>query len=559
MAMSFYLYILIFSYERRGNMAKLVSIDIGSKSIKIVEGISDKKNLTVKKAVKISTPIDSIQEGYIKDFESVRNVLKQTLTSNGIKTKNAVFNINTTSLITRTVELPILKKHNETIQMIRFELEQFLPVVLDEYKIVFRVVKTYTEDGIKKGSYLIYAVPTKLINDYRHLAEAIGLRLISMDLSFNSLEKVFSVGRTINNEKIAKDKAYYVLEMGHKSLIFNVMYNDKNLFTRIINLGGADIDISIGNLFDTNPENATKLKHKVSTLELYQLETPEDTSINNIINSTVGEWSNEVRRVIQYFTSRNKELESGKLFLYGGSSSIKNIDKYFNESLNIDTLVIEKINGFTLDLKSKGDKDLDLAEYLNSVAGLLKTKSDMNLLSDIIKGKQARLKNVAVGTLVLGLIALALVFYFLDYSLKVYSLNNEAEYLDSIINNPVYQEKYKEVQKLETRIGVLRDYKNIVVALNTQLGKTDVIQTDLLIGLSSTVPVDTNISNMSINGNNISIQGTSLVRESVAQLTKNLKDLEITDTVHVPSIIRSETEGVENYNFTVNIITKDVN
>ena len=492
-------------------------------------------------------------------IESVRNVLKQTLTSNGIKTKNAVFNINTTSLITRTVELPILKKHNETIQMIRFELEQFLPVVLDEYKIVFRVVKTYTEDGIKKGSYLIYAVPTKLINDYRHLAEAIGIRLISMDLSFNSLEKVFSVGRTINDEKIAKDKAYYVLEMGHKSLIFNVMYNDKNLFTRIINLGGADIDISIGNLFDTNPEKATKLKHKVSTLELYQLETPEDTSINNIINSTVGEWSNEVRRVIQYFTSRNKELESGKLFLYGGSSSIKNIDKYFNESLNIDTLVIEKINGFTLDLKSKGDKDLDLAEYLNSVAGLLKTKSDMNLLSDIIKGKQARLKNVAVGTLALGLIALALVFYFLDYSLKVYSLNNEAEYLDSIINNPVYQEKYKEVQKLETRIGVLRDYKNIVVALNTQLGKTDVIQTDLLIGLSSTVPVDTNISNMSINGNNISIQGTSLVRESVAQLTKNLKDLEITDTVHVPSIIRSETEGVENYNFTVNIITKDVN
>jgi type IV pilus assembly protein PilM len=559
MAMSFYLYILIFSYERRGNMAKLVSIDIGSKSIKIVEGISDKKNLTVKKAVKISTPIDSIQEGYIKDFESVRNVLKQTLTSNGIKTKNAVFNINTTSLITRTVELPILKKHNETIQMIRFELEQFLPVVLDEYKIVFRVVKTYTEDGIKKGSYLIYAVPTKLINDYRHLAEAIGLRLISMDLSFNSLEKVFSVGRTINNEKIAKDKAYYVLEMGHKSLIFNVMYNDKNLFTRIINLGGADIDVSIGNLFDTNPENATKLKHKVSTLELYQLETPEDTSINNIINSTVGEWSSEVRRVIQYFTSRNKELESGKLFLYGGSSSIKNIDKYFNESLNIDTLVIEKINGFTLDLKSKGDKDLDLAEYLNSVAGLLKTKSDMNLLSDIIKTKQARLKNVAAGTLVLGVIALFLVFYFLDYSLKVYSLNNDIDYYDSIINNPTYQAKYKEVQELESKIGVLRDYKNIMGALNTQLSKSDVIQTDLLIALSSTVPVDTNISAMTINGSSIGIQGTSMVRESIAQITKNLKDLDIIDTVYVPSIVRGETEGVENYNFTVNIITKDVN
>ncbi|MDP3387509.1 MAG: type IV pilus assembly protein PilM [Eubacteriales bacterium] len=550
-------------------MAKLVSIDIGSKSIKIVEGVSDKKNLTVKKAVTISTPIDSIQEGYIKDFESVRNVLKQTLTSNGIRSKNAVFNINTTSLITRTVELPILKKHDETIQMIRFELEQFLPVVLDEYKIVFRIVKTYTEDGIKKGSYLIYAVPTKLINDYRHLAETIGLRLISMDLSFNSLEKVFSVGRTVNDQKILKDKAYYVLEMGHKSLIFNVMYNDKNLFTRIINLGGSDIDISIGNLFDTNPENATKLKHKVSSLELYQLETPEDTSVNNIINSTVDEWINEVRRVVQYFNSRNKEIEADRLLLYGGSAKIRNIEKFFQDNLNVKTEVIDKIGGFTLELKSRNEKDLSLVDYLNAVSGLLKTKTDMNLLSDILKSKQARLRTVASSTLVLGLIALGLLFYFLDYSLKIYSLNNDIDYYDSIINNPTYQTKYKEVQELEAKINVLRDYKNIMGALNSQLGRADVIQTDLLIALSSTVPVDTNISSMNISGPNIAIQGTSLVRESIAQFAKNLKDLDFTDRVHVPSISRQEdaleieTEAVAGalnaYTFTVNITTKDVN
>ncbi|HBH12960.1 MAG TPA: hypothetical protein DDX29_07580 [Clostridiales bacterium] len=559
MAMSFYLYILIFSYERRGNMARLVSIDIGTKSIKIVEGVSDKKNLTVKRAVTISTPIDSIQEGYIKDFESVRNVLKQTLTANGIRSKNAVFNINTSSLITRTVELPILKKHDETIQMIRFELEQFLPVVLDEYKIVFRVVKTYIEDGIKKGSYLIYAVPTKLINDYRQLADTVGLRLISMDLSFNSLEKVFSVGRNINDQKILKDKAYYVLEMGHKSLIFNVMYNDKNLFTRIINLGGADIDVSIGNLFDTNPENATKLKHKVSNLELYQLETPEDSSVNNVINTTVEEWISEVRRVVQYFISRNKEIEADKLFLYGGSSKIKNIEKFFQDNLSVKTETIDRIGGFSLELKSKDERDLSLVNYLNAIAGLLKTKSDMNLLSDILKSKQTRLINVAGGTIALGLIALALVFYFLDYSLKIYSLNNDIDYYDSIINNPTYQAKYNEVQELETKIGVLRDYKNIMGALNTQLDKTDVIQTDLLIALSSTVPIDTNISGMVINGSNINIQGTSIVRESIAQITRNLKDLDMVTNAHVPNIVRVGTEGIENYNFTVNITTKDVN
>jgi len=539
-------------------MAKTVSIDIGSKTIKIVEGTSDKKNLSVKRAVKVNTPLNAIQEGYIKDYESIRNILRQTLSSNGIKTKNAVFNINTTSLITRTVELPVLKNKDETVQMIRFELEQFLPVVLDEYKIVFRIIKQYVEDGIKKGSYLIYAVPTKLINDYRHLAENIGLKLISMDLSFNSLEKVFTVGRTINGDKIEKDKAYYVLEMGHKSLIFNVMYNNNNLFTRLINLGGSDIDVNIENIFDMNRENAIKLKHKVSGMDLYQLETPEDTSINNIITTNLTEWMNEINRVMQYFTSRNKDIEPAKLLLYGGSSRIKNAESFFEDNLGIDTTLIESIGGFSLDPKIKGDKEIDITDYLDAAAGLLKTKSDMNLLSDLIRVRQTRLRNVFSGTLVIGLLALALVFYYLEYSINMYTLNNEIAYYNSIIDNPVYQSRYREVRELERKTNVLRDYKDIVTTLTLQLSKTDAVQTGLLIDIASTIPVDTNISNLTINGNAISIQGTAVVRESVAQLQHNLKNLDFVESVYVPGISGSPGEDATNYSFTVNILTKGV-
>jgi type IV pilus assembly protein PilM len=68
-------------------MAKTVSIDIGSKTIKIVEGTSDKKNLSVKRAVKVNTPLNAIQEGYIKDYESIRNILRQTLTQTESKQK----------------------------------------------------------------------------------------------------------------------------------------------------------------------------------------------------------------------------------------------------------------------------------------------------------------------------------------------------------------------------------------------------------------------------------------------------------------------------------------
>ncbi|HAE41729.1 MAG TPA: hypothetical protein DCG34_02275 [Clostridiales bacterium] len=539
-------------------MAKLISFDIGSKYIKIAEGVSDKSNLNVKKMIQVVTPLNAIQEGYIKDMGSICNILRQTLTTNGFKTKSAIFNINTTSLITRTVELPILKRNDETIQMIRYELEQFLPVVLDEYKVVFRIIKQYQVEGIKKGSYLIYAVPTKLIDDYKALAENIGLNLYAIDLSFNSLEKVFTVGRSINGIKIEKDKAYYILEMGHKSLIFNVMCNNINLFTRLINLGGSDIDVSIENMFETDKDVAAEIKHKVSGYEPYQMATSEDSSVNNVIQTTIGEWISEVKRITQYFSSRNKDIEVEKLFLYGGSAKIINIEKYFESSLNIETSVIKDISGFSFDYKFLEKKDIDVTNYLDSIAGLLKSKSDMNLLSDMIKHRQQRLKKVFTGTLALGITALMILFYFLNYSLTMLSLNSEIDYFDSIINNSVYQEKYRSVQILKDKTNTLNSYKDLLTSLNANLSKTDIVKTELLNSLASSMPVDTSLASLSINGPNVAIQGKSVLRESVAQLVKNLSDLESIASVHAPTISRIESEDGSSYDFTINIVLKEV-
>ena len=538
-------------------MAKFISIDIGSKNIKIVEGSSDKKNINIIKAVSVNTPAGSMSEGNIIDYENIRNVIKQTITKNGIKTKSVAFSINTTSLITRTIELPVVKSTDETIQMIRFELEQFLPVVLDEYKIVFRIIKNYVEDGVKKGSYLINAVPTKLIDDYRKLSDDLGLRLQSIDLSFNSLERVFSVGRTINDVKIEKDKAYYVLEFGHKSIIFNVISNGNNLFTRIINLGGSDIDVGIENMFEVNSENAEKIKHKFSTLDSSEIETEEEKFVNNIIETNLSSWINEIRRLIQYFNSRNKGIVIDNLFIYGGSSNIKSIDKYFSEALEIDSQIIKEISGFKSS-SSKLMEEFNLCEYLDAVSGLLVSKNDMNLLSDIIKMKQSRLKGVFTGSILLGAVALAVILYYLNFMVEVNSLNNEIDYYDDIINNPVYQEKYQEMQAMENKINVLKEYKSALSVLNDQLSKSDTVQTDLLNYISSTVPVDISIDSLSINGGNIVIQGTSILRESVAQLEKNLKDIDIIDKVFIPSIAEQE-EDVSNYSFSVNCTIKDVN
>jgi len=537
-------------------MAKQLSIDIGSKKIKIIEGKKERNALRVDKAAFEMTPYQVSHEGNIDNFDDIKNVLEKSLKSNGFKSKNVVFNISTSSLITRSLELPVVKGRDETIKMIKYELEQYMPVVLSDYKIVYRVLDTFEKDGLKKADYLVYAVPNGLIDDYIKLAESLKLRLNSINLSFNSIENIFKPGREISGLKIEKDKAYYVVELGHKMIVFNVLKNGQNIFSRIINQGGEDIDLGIVNLFEVDKENAIASKHKLSNLDDSDVFTEEEKFINNIVRTNVNAWVTEIRKLIQFFGSKRKDEEFGAMFLYGGSSNIKNIDAYFDASFNIETRVIEDVKYIKYNEKNINRSYFKINEYLDVAAGLYQKKEDINLLADLIEGKRNRLKKIAGSTLVIGLLVLAVGFYFLTTLNRINTLEAEIAHAESILENEVYQKKLEEIEELKSRISVLEEYKDNLNILNQGIQQQDFVDVYILNSLADNTPIDIELSNVSVNNQNITFNATASARTSVAQLEKNLKELDFIESVHIPGITKNTEGEVDTFSFSVNCSVK---
>ena len=537
-------------------MAKQLSIDIGSKKIKIIEGKKERNALRVDKAAFEMTPYQASHEGNIDNFDDIKNVLDKALKSNGLKSKNVVFNISTSSLITRSLELPVVKGRDETIKMIKYELEQYMPVVLSDYKIVYRVLDTFEKDGLKKADYLVYAVPNGLIDDYIKLAESLKLRLNSINLSFNSIENIFKPGREISGLKIEKDKAYYVVELGHKMIVFNVLKNGQNIFSRIINQGGEDIDLGIVNLFEVDKENAIASKHKLSNLDDSDVFTEEEKFINNIVRTNVNAWVTEIRKLIQFFGSKRKDEEFGAMFLYGGSSNIKNIDAYFDASFNIETRVIEDVKYIKYNEKNINRSYFKINEYLDVAAGLYQKKEDINLLADLIEGKRNRLKKIAGSTLVIGLLVLAVGFYFLTTLNRINTLEAEIAHAESILENEVYQKKLEEIEELKSRISVLEEYKDNLNILNQGIQQQDFVDVYILNSLADNTPIDIELSNVSVNNQNITFNATASARTSVAQLEKNLKELDFIESVHIPGITKNTEGEVDTFSFSVNCSVK---
>jgi len=158
-------------------MGRILSVEIKNRNIKILDGLRKGSSITVYKSLLLDLEPGSIDDGKIIDIDSVVHIIDSALKENNIKTKNAIFIINTNATITRNMELPLLKSNSETFLMVKNELSQLLPVDIEQYKIVYKKTDTVTIDGVVKGLYIVYGLPIAIYEQYIELSERLKVYL----------------------------------------------------------------------------------------------------------------------------------------------------------------------------------------------------------------------------------------------------------------------------------------------------------------------------------------------------------------------------------------------
>ena len=89
---------------------KVVAFDLGSSTIKIVQGTYYKNELTIDKYIKIPSPKDAVIDGEIKKDDELAIRISEVLKSNNIKAKHGICTTNSTLIINREILNLRLKK-----------------------------------------------------------------------------------------------------------------------------------------------------------------------------------------------------------------------------------------------------------------------------------------------------------------------------------------------------------------------------------------------------------------------------------------------------------------
>ena len=525
----------------------VVAFEIGSKHIKIVEGKYSKDKLSIYKMGQVETPMASIEDGAIIDERALVNTLQVAINQLGIKSKDAVVTSNSSSIIDREIIIPAVDE-SEMESVIKYEIQQYLPINLDEYIVEYVVIDKLVDSEGPKLKVNVISYPKDIVNGYYKLIKSLGLNPYVLDVTYNSLKKIVNHTGMIKNGGQTGTVAF--VDMGATSINVTIFKRGQLDFTRIIKSGGETIDQALSSRLDMSIKSTESMKMDKGNL----LDIQDDDEVNVIIKETVDEMIGELEQILQFASNKNGE-NVDEVVIYGGASKLRGLDVYMQRKL---LKSIKRV--FTLeriDISTSAMPKEPIGEYLNAIGAVIRQSQDVNFLSmyqgkngeAVAKGGKIKENNTPV-YIVIGLIAAAIVVTFLYHEIAIKIQESKITSVEEKMAEPEFQKQLAIAQDLANKISSVTQYNTQVEQITKVVNSRKVVTPEVLDDVKDAVPGGVLYTSYKISNTEITITGASSSTEVVAEMEHNFRVLDRVQDVHVATI---EGDGAVTFDITIKI------
>jgi len=384
-------------------MAKVVSIEVGYSFIKICEMDYKAKTPRVYRFAMVPTPLNVIEDGYLKKSAGLRAAIKEALYRNKIKTKRAIFTVASSKIINREVLLPPVRP-SMMESMIKANLNDYFPIDLSHHEISHVVLETLKNgENAGKSRVLLVAAEKTLVASYEALAASCGLILIDLDYVGNSIYQAV--------KKEASKTATMILKIEESQTIITVVKDNNMMLQRSVNYGidEAIHEVAANSAFDViEDKDAWELIKRQGCIkvaldndtqivepDLQQDDDMETAQARTNVTRTLIPLINSVSRVMDFYNSRNPE-HIEQAYIMGMGGDMINLSKLLTNELGIPTKVFRKLEGIVWH-PTVGDGDL-----FNYVACIGASMAPVSFISNEKQQKQQKEANNSSLAVLLG-------------------------------------------------------------------------------------------------------------------------------------------------------------
>ncbi len=323
---------------------ELIGVDIGTTSIKICVLKNSKDGFTIECIDKKSYDESLLSDGYIIDSSFVANQLKEMIDKNNIKTKEAACALSSYSVISKKVAMPFLKEQ-ELENSISVEVESVIPFPLKDIYYSYFVIGV-AEEKQDMMDVQVVAAKKEIVDTYiKTFSEAdLNLNLVDVD--------IFCLTNLVEMIYAPKDIAIVVADIGASVTNIAIIKGDRIEFTREILVGGQYLTNQI--------EKSTKLTYR----EAEDKKLSGDGEISHLYEDFIYNISSEIAKTINFYTSTKTRERIDRIYLTGGTSTLKGLKETIQENAQIE---VEFIDPF-LFVKDDADKIENYKDIKESIA-----------------------------------------------------------------------------------------------------------------------------------------------------------------------------------------------
>jgi type IV pilus assembly protein PilM len=318
-----------------GASTEIVGIDIGSRSIKLVQLKRVKEDFHLVHLGMAELPPESIVDHAIMDSVAVVDCIRSLVENQEVKTKNVAASVSGHSIIIRNIRLPVMTPE-EVETSIEWEAEQYIPFEISEVNLDFQILGPDGED-VSHQKVLLVAAKKEFVDDYLAVLQECGLNPVVMDIDCFALENAYQTNYDQEEDVVA------LVNVGANAMNVNILRRGQSVFTRDIQSGGNAFNEEIQKRLGLTNEEAETAKLGGALPDV------DPALVDLVVKESADNLAQEIQRSLDFFTATSSDAKVEKLYLCGGVAKTPGMNDILCRQLGIPIETLDPFRRIKID------------------------------------------------------------------------------------------------------------------------------------------------------------------------------------------------------------------
>lgn len=301
-----------------------IGLDVGSKTIKIVELIKEGANWKLRSSGVVGysgNPVERMKDG--KELASLSEAIKKLHKESNASSKKVSVALPEPQVFTRAIKFPFLTDQ-EIASAVKWEAEQYIPIPVNEAIIQHQILERRENATPPEVSVLLVAAPRVLVEKYVKLIQTAGLTVVGVETELMSLVRALAPA----------DQTVLLIDFGARSTDIAIARNGQLGFSRSIATAGEAFTRAVAQSLGVEQQQAEQYKRTYG-LSGSQLEGKVKGALDPVFRLV----ADEVKKAIHFYQTEEKGEAPRVVILAGGTAGLPEAISALSKALGLEVVI----------------------------------------------------------------------------------------------------------------------------------------------------------------------------------------------------------------------------